>query len=89
MNCYDFETGQYSTDGTAILGRKCYCGTTGCMNYQSKNSGIQLPIGQFPFGINVDNKDCDCEYEWTLKDGSICEKCQDKFYKNVFKSKLI
>ena len=31
MNCYDYETGQTLTDGTKVIARKCYCGTTACL----------------------------------------------------------
>lgn len=84
--CFDFDTGQRDTAGQPVMGRQCFCGTTACTHGKTfKTSFVNRPEY---LGVQKD-LDCDCEYETVLKDGNICRKCQDRFYKNVLKTRLI
>ncbi len=39
MKCYDYKTNQYDTAGNCIMGHKCFCGTTGCMQQNTMTYG--------------------------------------------------
>ena len=70
---------KYDTAGNEIVTLPVYCpdncGLTGGCN--ACRPGMST-LSDFK------TLDCECEYEWVLKDG-LCRKCEERFYKKFFK----
>lgn len=79
--CYDIEIGK-DTAGQPIMSRRCFCGTTACLQEKIQNYAV---VEQVKF---MKSPDCDCLMEWQLADPNIlCEKCKERrkeMYKDIF-----
>ncbi len=89
--CHEYTIyGETDTAGNPVKHRRCFCGTTACLNMGTYKVPRYLPVGTFPFQVVLGaEKDCDCEYEMALKDGQVCQKCEKRFYDKVFATKLL
>ena len=83
QDCHVVKTGRIAnTSGEEESVLICYCGTTACTKGLTKYYPLPKDFSAARVNLNVPPElDCDCEYETVLKDGSVCGKCQKRFYK--------
>ena len=84
QDCVLVKTGKRDTAGQEEEMLVCYCGTTACQKIPPKYYPLPKDFSNLSFKVDVrgvpPELDCDCEYEYVLKDGNICAKCEKRYY---------
>lgn len=87
-NCQIIEVNRLvTTSGLTEKVLVCYCGTTGCQNILTYSYPLPKDFSAAKkISLVPPELDCDCEYETVLKDGSMCRKCEKRYYAAIYGS---